>query len=57
MIAIIGGSGFFGLFEANAIQHTTFVPEVSIEEGIARTIQFEFIKPKHKQDEVLFYSE
>lgn len=45
------------LFEANAIKQTTFVPEVSIEEGIARTIRFEFMYPTHEQDEVLFYSE
>jgi nucleoside-diphosphate-sugar epimerase len=45
------------LFEANAIKQTSFVPEVSIEEGIARTIRFEFMKPTHEKDEVHFYSE
>jgi nucleoside-diphosphate-sugar epimerase len=45
------------LFEANAIKQTAFVPEVSIEEGIARTIQYEFMKPENGQDGVLFYSE
>jgi nucleoside-diphosphate-sugar epimerase len=45
------------MFDANAIKQTSFVSEVSIEEGIARTIRFEFMNHTNEKDAVLFYSE
>ena len=44
------------MFNAENIRNTDFNPPVSLEDGIARTIKYEFID-KHGDDEVLFYSE
>ncbi|MDC7226171.1 MAG: NAD-dependent epimerase/dehydratase family protein [Spirochaetales bacterium] len=44
------------MFEPNNIKSTEFQPPVSIEEGIARTVKFEFLEDRDP-DEVLFYSE
>lgn len=44
------------MFEASNIRKTSFNPPVPLEEGIRKTIMYEFME-NHDKDEILFYSE
>lgn len=44
-------------FSSASIHHTEFTPPVSLQEGIERTIQFEFLDKKSSKHEVVFYTE
>ena len=43
-------------FETSINEKTTFIPPISLEEGLKRTIEFEFLK-KAEKESIVFYSE
>jgi len=43
-------------FETSINEKTTFIPPISLEEGLKRTIEFEFLK-KSERESIVFYTE